>query len=118
MVFIDGMHTFDHTMLDLFYANRLIRVGGYIVIDDSNFWSVSRAVSYILNYPAYRLWAQTQVVSLKGRIAEFVARILPKAIGSLFLPKIIYELIYRNPKMVVLKKVANDERKSKWFKDF
>jgi len=34
LVFIDGWHTFDHTLLDLFYANRLIRTGGYIVVDD------------------------------------------------------------------------------------
>ncbi len=25
---IDGWHTFDHTLVDLFYANRLIKVGG------------------------------------------------------------------------------------------
>src|ERR1039457_3486186 len=46
LIFIDGWHTFDHTMLDMFYANRLVRVGGYIVVDDCNWKSVSAAISY------------------------------------------------------------------------
>ncbi|MCH9013660.1 MAG: class I SAM-dependent methyltransferase, partial [Proteobacteria bacterium] len=44
MVLIDGWHTFDHTLLDFFYANRLIRVGGYILVDDCNMPAVNRAI--------------------------------------------------------------------------
>lgn len=41
-IFIDGWHTFDHTLLDCFYATRLLRVGGYLAIDDVTFPSVKR----------------------------------------------------------------------------
>ena len=53
-VFIDGWHTFDHTLLDSFYANRLLRVGGYLVIDDAGMPPVYRAISFLKNYPCYR----------------------------------------------------------------
>lgn len=28
--FVDGMHLFDYTLIDLFYADLLVRVGGII----------------------------------------------------------------------------------------
>lgn len=52
LIFIDGWHTFDQMMLDMFYANRLVRIGGYIIIDDCNWESVAVALSYYMNYPA------------------------------------------------------------------
>lgn len=51
--FIDGWHTFDHTLLDMFYTNRLLRNGGIMVIDDVGMKGVQKAVNYFLNYPAY-----------------------------------------------------------------
>jgi predicted O-methyltransferase YrrM len=42
LVFIDGLHTFDQTFLDLYYANRLIKRGGYIIIDDATWPAVSK----------------------------------------------------------------------------
>lgn len=53
-VFIDGWHTFDHTMIDCFYATRLLGIGGYLVIDDANFPSIARVIRYLENYPCYQ----------------------------------------------------------------
>jgi predicted O-methyltransferase YrrM len=47
MVFIDGMHLFDYTLLDIFYACKLLRVNGLLVIDDIRHASVKKAVKYI-----------------------------------------------------------------------
>ena len=52
-VFVDGWHTFDHTLLDCFYASRLLRTGGVLAIDDVMFPSVKRVVRYLKNYPCY-----------------------------------------------------------------
>ncbi|MTI29215.1 class I SAM-dependent methyltransferase, partial [Xanthovirga aplysinae] len=52
---IDGWHTFDHTLIDFFYLNRLINTGGIIVIDDVGLPSINKLMRYILNYPAYEL---------------------------------------------------------------
>ncbi|MHC4269568.1 MAG: class I SAM-dependent methyltransferase [Planctomycetota bacterium] len=124
MVFIDGFHTFDHTLLDIFYANRLIRVGGYIVVDDCGWPSIAKAISYILNYPAYQLWSQVRQnvsdVSLKRKLAKMVATIIPKPIWGNVLPLKVYNNINRAQysSMVVLKKIDRDERLLNWFEDF
>ena len=55
MVFIDGYHTFDHALVDPVYANRLMLVGGYIVIDDCNWSSAANAVGSVAMYPAYEV---------------------------------------------------------------
>lgn len=57
---IDGWHTFDHTLLDLFYANRLLEEGGIVVIDDLHLHGVRRAVRYMLNYPNYEVVGSTE----------------------------------------------------------
>ena len=47
---IDGWYTFDHTLLDLFYVNRLLEEGGIVAIDDLHLHGVRRAVRYMLIY--------------------------------------------------------------------
>ena len=56
-VFIDGRHTFDHTMLDCFYATRLLRVEGILAIHDAWMPAVGRAVEFLRNYPCYADYA-------------------------------------------------------------
>jgi predicted O-methyltransferase YrrM len=36
LILIDGFHSFEQTMLDIFYSTRLLREGGYLVVDDSS----------------------------------------------------------------------------------
>ncbi len=123
LIFIDGWHTFDQTMLDIFYANRLIRVGGYIVVDDCNWESVAAAVSYYMKYPAYRWLREPSVFKRtpKVRIAKVCRRLLPPPIAYRILPAAIHSNIYRRlcyPSMVAFKKVAEDTRDWTWFKGF
>ena len=32
LIFIDGMHTFDYTLVDFFYADMLLPVGGLLIL--------------------------------------------------------------------------------------
>ena len=50
-VFIDGCHTFDNTLIDFFYAQRLLNVGGAIVFDDVSMEAVRHVIRYVFNYP-------------------------------------------------------------------
>lgn len=125
LIFIDGYHTFDHTLLDMFYANLLIRKGGFIVVDDCNMPGVSKAISYFEKYPAYRVHSMVQRKK-QGRILKYLARTLTqtKISGSLF-PKILPHSIYDNlytkisyESMVALQKVEEDDRNPHWFESF
>jgi predicted O-methyltransferase YrrM len=123
LIFIDGWHTFDQTMLDMFYANRLTRVGGYVVIDDCNWQSVAAAVSYYMNYPAYELLGDPAMAARtwRTRMAKAGTTVLPPRIAYQILPTGIYSRVYRRmryPSMVAFKKVAEDARGWTWFKGF
>lgn len=103
-VFVDGWHTFDHTLLDCFYATRLLRVGGYLVIDDVNLPSVKDVVAFFKAYPCYQEhgWVGSEGVepSWKGKIAK-----------TLGLPNSAMPPVTR---MVALKKIAQDTRNWDW----
>ena len=118
LIFIDGYHTFDHTLIDLFYANILLRVGGYIVIDDCKFASVANAVSYFSKYPGYQFYSEHKANGLKYKAASLASIIIPPKIGAYILPHHIHDSIYKRcmfGTMVALKKVANDDRSWDWF---
>ncbi|KAA0174558.1 hypothetical protein FNF27_03932 [Cafeteria roenbergensis] len=55
LVFVDGMHLFDYTLVDLFCADRLLRVGGLVGLDDIQHAGVEACVEYIeVNFPHWR----------------------------------------------------------------
>jgi len=124
MIFIDGFHTFDHTLLDVFYANRLLRVGGYIIIDDCWFKSVSKSISYLSKYPSYKIWSQVKnnssQKSRNRKIGELITKIIPEPIRCYIFPKFIYEKVRpaQYSSMVAFKKISEDKRRYDWFEDF
>ncbi|MER3432470.1 MAG: hypothetical protein C4288_03335 [Leptolyngbya sp. ERB_1_1] len=122
LVFIDGWHTFDHTLLDLFYANRLIKVGGYIVVDDCGMASVSKAVSYVANYPALEIKTQSQRPKTgTSTLKQIVKTAIPPAIAQYVLPHHLYDYYYVRTlysSMVAFQKVAEDDRNWNWFQSF
>lgn len=129
--FIDGWHTFDHTLLDFYYLDRLIKVGGIIVIDDVSFSGIRKAVRYILNYPNYELVGTVKVENHRnlkkrlydGIISSFVpiTKCFPKKMAyRIFSSNIIErdEKLGINASMVALRKVADDNRRWDWYEDF
>lgn len=51
MVFVDGMHLFDYTLVDIYYAAKLLPVGGILVVDDIRHRGVKKVIDYVLaNY--------------------------------------------------------------------
>ena len=49
--FIDGWHTFDHTLIDFFYLNRMLDIGGILVIDDVGMPAINKLSRFIHTYP-------------------------------------------------------------------
>lgn len=48
LVFIDGLHLFDHVLLDFFYSDLLLDVGGHLVFDDANLAGVKDALGFVM----------------------------------------------------------------------
>jgi len=56
-IFIDGDHSFDHCFIDFFYCDRILSLGGIIVLDDINFPSIKKIANYISQKPQYKTLA-------------------------------------------------------------
>lgn len=121
-IFVDLWHTFDHTLLDSFYATQLLRVGGYLTLDDANWPSVSCVASYLKNYLCYELhdslgddWPNSQ-----KKIATR-ARMLSVSTGTR--KKVLHPSLHRglfekqSTRMIVLKKQAEDTGNWDWHVD-
>jgi predicted O-methyltransferase YrrM len=75
MAFIDGLHTADQTLLDFYYLDRLIPVGGIIAIDDVNARAVNKIVHYISTYENYRLIGTAGLRGVQRRGLNLVKQI-------------------------------------------
>lgn len=55
LAFIDGWHTFDFTLVDFFYIDRMLRPGGVVAIDDTQWPSVRKLCRYLVTNRGYRV---------------------------------------------------------------
>lgn len=130
LAFIDGWHTFDHTLLDFFYLNRMLRVGGIMIIDDVGMPAVKKAIRYIMKYPAYKFFGNSGVVkeTVSRRILNFIYKLLSpitKILGNKVRSEIFQDSFLKpdgklrvNSSMVALVKVSEDDRPWNWYKSF
>lgn len=54
LVYIDGLHDFPYVMLDMFYADKLLPVGGIVGFNDAGWQSVYRVIRRIKEFGAYQ----------------------------------------------------------------
>lgn len=118
-VLIDGWHTFDHALVDCFYAARLLAVGGYLAVDDVDFPAVRRVIDYLLNYPCFEFFGAS-AYSRPRSLRRSVARTALSVVPSRFRPRIFNRsLLTRldpgSQTMVILKKVSEDDRNWDWY---
>jgi predicted O-methyltransferase YrrM len=65
--FIDGWHTFDYASTDFFYVDLLLRPGGVVAIDDTDFRSVWKLCRYIITNRAYRVVGTVPMPDVRTR---------------------------------------------------
>jgi len=54
LAFIDGWHTFDYTLLDFFYIDKMLRPGGVILLHDRSWPSKQKVIRFIRTHRRYR----------------------------------------------------------------
>jgi hypothetical protein len=55
LIFVDGSHLFDAALVDFFYADRLVPIGGHLVFDDLWMPSVRKVLGFVLANRTYRI---------------------------------------------------------------
>ncbi len=52
--YIDGMHTFDYTLLDFFYVDKLLPAGGVVGFNDCRMPAVHKVLRFVATHRRYR----------------------------------------------------------------
>jgi predicted O-methyltransferase YrrM len=52
--YIDGWHTFDYTLLDFFYIDRMLTPGGVVAFNDCALPSVHKVLRFVTSHRRYR----------------------------------------------------------------
>jgi hypothetical protein len=68
LVYIDGVHTFDYVLLDTFYGDKLLEVGGVIGFNDCGWRSVGAAIRFIRHHRRYEELDVGLPADYRGRI--------------------------------------------------
>ncbi len=108
--FIDGWHSFDHALVDFFYLNRMLKVGGLIILDDAHYPSIARLAKMIRTYPCYEHLGSKTVQRSKKKPLSF----------NKWLKRLVSKKYRRGPEIrcVAFKKVTEDERDFDWYQEF
>jgi predicted O-methyltransferase YrrM len=121
-IFVDGFHTFDHTLLDCFFATRLLRVGGCLAIDDVHFRSVRRVVDFLRQYPCYEeigTVGSTARKSWKEKLLKTIMAPIPRTAWVRVLMPNLYRRLFGDSvtRLIAFRKVAEDNRSWDWHED-
>ena len=54
LAFIDGWHTFDYTLLDFFYIDKMLRPGGVVLLHDRSWPSKQKVIRFIMTHRRYK----------------------------------------------------------------
>ena len=54
LAFIDGWHTFDYTLLDFFYIDKMLRPGGVVLLHDQSWPSKQKVIRFIRTHRRYK----------------------------------------------------------------
>jgi predicted O-methyltransferase YrrM len=128
LICLDGYHTFDHTLVDFFYGNRLLKVSGMIIFDDVQMPSVRKVVRMAASYGCYRIsgvvpavpTTSRRLVTILKKGLRPVSGCLGRVGRELFHPEIsgVREMLGLHATVVALTKTREDDRMWNWFSDF
>lgn len=51
--YIDGWHTFDYTLIDFWYIDKMLGAGGVVGFNDCHMTAVDRAIKFVLSHRKY-----------------------------------------------------------------
>ncbi len=62
LVFVDGWHSFEQTLVEFYYINRLLPVGGIVIFDDIQLPSIAKFIGYLGRIPSYQRLPPTETL--------------------------------------------------------
>ena len=126
---IDGYHTFDQTLVDFYYVNRLLENGGVVVLDDVHLPAVRKVARFVAKLPNYRVVrgvrAFATAPSRKRRLLDSMLRAVARVIPARARDEAFADELFRSDwdlgigyEMVAFRKTSDDVRGTHWFARF
>lgn len=127
---IDGWHTFDHTLIDFFYLEKLIRPGGIIAIDDVHLPGINKVVRYLMNYPNLEIaYNVPMFISKKAKLRDSFLNnffgCLKLVLPSKYYHRVLSDRVIKSDRnlklyssMIFFRKKIEDKREWNWFVPF
>ena len=107
--FIDGEHLFDHALVDFFFIDQLLNIGGVVVLDDTGWPSIRTLARFIATNRSYRVIAHVGTDDgPRNRLHRDQSAEL----------KALDQRLGLAGECIAFEKLANDERDSKHFVAF
>jgi len=72
LVLIDGCHGFPSVFVDFFYAARLLKIGGTLIIDDMHIYTCQLAASFIQSDPGWSVELKDKRVAFAIKTADTI----------------------------------------------
>jgi predicted O-methyltransferase YrrM len=87
--FVDGAHTFDYVMVDFFFIDKLLNIGGVVVFDDLNYPSIRKVCRYALTNMRYSIMGPppSKKASRRRRFIQRIAGAAPMRFSKLANPE-------------------------------
>lgn len=106
LAFVDGRHHLDYALVDFFYIDKLLKVGGVIVFDDLWLPAIRQVISFILRNRSFALKRLQSDLRRPfwRRIASTVLRILHNPMNE------NYRVAMIPQNVAVLEKMSEDTR--------
>lgn len=113
--FVDGRHLFDSALVDFFYVDRMLRVGGAVALHDLWMPSLRKVAGFIRHNRNYRVIEVDSVAQL-GRAHRWYK--VAKRVRNTTLGRDRSGFRFRAENLCVLEKVADDDRHHEHFEPF
>ncbi|MES2380695.1 MAG: class I SAM-dependent methyltransferase [Bacteroidota bacterium] len=119
LAFIDGWHTVDYKIADVFLFDKVLKSGGIMALHDGHFPSTIKSIKYLLRYRDYTLLWSERVKEEKFLRCKvfFLRRIIRNP--YLLLQPLYWKLYWNNSSgLVMLRKQSNKEPNYDFFRNF
>lgn len=129
-VFVDGWHTFDHVLVEFFYINRMLNVGGIVAFDDVALTGLNRLMRWIYNYPNYECLGSVGDIPATAKrkqlnkVKKFMNNAF-SALGQRVKEEVLHSTVIHSDEelgltgsVAAFKKTAEDDRDWAWYKPF
>ena len=119
--YVDSTKVFDILMVDLYFINKILDVGGVVVLDDCQFHGIKKLCRFLLVHPSFQLYHTHKMIkenTYKNYLSKIV-KFFPKK-RKIFNADLLKTdtALGINYHCISFKKIAEDNRDWKWYDSF